>query len=63
MLKYIVIALVGLGIYIGVTYKDQIDDVMNARPMEDAQDMLEDMGDQAADAKDALDKQLETLQN
>ncbi|NAW64146.1 hypothetical protein [Photobacterium halotolerans] len=63
MLKYIVIALVGLGIYIGVTYKDQIDDVMNARPMEEAQDMLEDMGDQAADAKDALDKQLETLQN
>ncbi|MEL6114944.1 YtxH domain-containing protein [Photobacterium sp. SP02] len=63
MLKYIVIALVGLGIYIGVTYKDQIEDVINARPMEEAQDMLEDMGDQAADAKDALDKQLETLQN
>ncbi|MGB7997011.1 MAG: YtxH domain-containing protein [Photobacterium halotolerans] len=63
MLKYIVIALVGLGIYIGVAYKDQIEDVINARPMEEAQDMLEDMGDQAADAKDALDKQLETLQN
>ncbi|MBD8514161.1 YtxH domain-containing protein [Photobacterium sp. WH77] len=63
MLKYIVIALVGLGIYIGVTYKDQIEDAMNARPMEEAQDLFEDMGDQAAEAKDALDKQLETLQN
>ncbi|GAB6260667.1 YtxH domain-containing protein [Photobacterium sp. CCB-ST2H9] len=63
MLKYIVIALVGLGIYIGVTYKDQIEDMLDSRPMEEAHDLLEDMGDQAADAKDALNKQLGSLQN
>ncbi|KDM89677.1 hypothetical protein [Photobacterium galatheae] len=63
MLKYIAIALVGLGIYIGVAYKDQIEDMLDSRPMEEAHDLLEDMGDQAADATDALNKQLESLQN
>ncbi|QUJ69349.1 YtxH domain-containing protein (plasmid) [Photobacterium sp. GJ3] len=63
MLKYIAIILVGLGIYVGVTYKDQIEDALDSRPMEEAQDLMEEMGDQASDAKDALNKQLESLQN
>ncbi|MDO6705855.1 YtxH domain-containing protein [Photobacterium sp. 1_MG-2023] len=63
MLKYIAIILVGLGIYVGVTYKDQIEDALDSRPMEEAQDLMEEMGDQASGAKDALNKQLESLQN
>jgi len=61
MLKYIVIALFGVGIYIGVTYKDQIEDMTNSRPMEDVQDMFEDAKDQASDKADELSKQIEEL--
>ncbi|MCW8330203.1 YtxH domain-containing protein [Photobacterium sp. SDRW27] len=61
MLKYIVIALVGIGIYIGVTYKDQIEDMTNSRPMEDVQDIFEDAKEHASDKADELSKQLEEL--
>ena len=54
MLKYIVIALVGLGIYIGVTYKDEIEDVMDARSFEEVHDAFEDASDKADDAADEL---------
>ncbi len=34
MLRLIVLALVGFGIYLGITYKDKIDDARNVRPFE-----------------------------
>ncbi|MGF1692563.1 YtxH domain-containing protein [Photobacterium kagoshimensis] len=61
MLKYIVIALIGLGVYLGVTYKDQIEDVTNSRPMEEVQDMYEDAKDQAADKADELSDKADEL--
>ncbi|OAN11210.1 hypothetical protein A3K86_19830 [Photobacterium jeanii] len=61
MLKYIVIALVGLGVYLGVTYKDEIEDVTNSRPMEEVQDMYEDAQDQVSDKAEELSSQLKDL--
>ncbi|WP_041395476.1 hypothetical protein [Photobacterium profundum] len=49
MLKYIVLALIGFGIYIGVTYQDQISDLTNSRSFEDVQDVYDDVKDQAMD--------------
>lgn len=63
MLKYIVLVLIGMGIYIGVTYKDQIEDATNSRPIEQVQDMFEDVKDQASDKADELAKKLEDLQS
>ncbi|GAB3533107.1 hypothetical protein BIT28_24070 [Photobacterium proteolyticum] len=63
MLKYIMLALVGIGIYIGVTYKDQIEDAVNSRPMEEVQDMLESASDQVSDKASELSEQLEELSN
>ncbi|PSU35939.1 hypothetical protein [Photobacterium lutimaris] len=61
MLKYIVLALVGLGIYIGVTYKDQIEDLTDSRSFEDVQDVFEDMSDKASDTVSNLSGKLEEL--
>ena len=61
MLKYIVIALVGLGIYIGVTYKDEIEDAMDARSFEEVHDVIEDASDKADDAKNDLTDKWEEL--
>ncbi|KLV08079.1 MULTISPECIES: hypothetical protein [Photobacterium] len=61
MLKYIVLALVGLGIYIGVTYKDEIEDLTDSRSMEDVRDAMEDMSDKASDTADELSKKFEEL--
>ncbi|MCG7588507.1 YtxH domain-containing protein [Photobacterium sp. OFAV2-7] len=61
MLKYIMLALVGIGIYIGVTYKDQIEDAVNSRPMEEVQDMIESASDQVSDKASELTEQLEEL--
>lgn len=61
MLKYIMLALVGIGIYIGVTYKDQIEDVVNSRPAEEVQDMFEAAKDQVSDKAGELTEQLEDL--
>jgi len=61
MLKYIMLALIGIGIYIGVSYKDQIEDVVNSRPMEDVQDMIETATDQVSEKAGELTEQLEDL--
>lgn len=61
MLKYIVIALIGFGIYIGVTYKDQIEDLMDSRSFEEVHDVFEDASDKAADAASDLSEKLEEL--
>ncbi|PSW19918.1 hypothetical protein C9I98_10695 [Photobacterium sanctipauli] len=61
MLKYIIIALVGFGIYIGVTYKDQIEDLTNSRSLEDVQDVYEDISDKASDTVGELSDKLEEL--
>lgn len=61
MLKYIVLALVGLGIYIGVTYKDQIEDLTNSRSFEDVQDVFEDVSDKASDTASELSEKFEEL--
>ncbi|MGF1701762.1 YtxH domain-containing protein [Photobacterium makurazakiensis] len=61
MLKYIVIALVGFGIYIGVTYKDQIEDLTNSRSLEEVQDAYEDMSDKASDTVSDLNNKLKEL--
>lgn len=61
MLKYIVIALIGVGIYIGVTYKDQIEDIANSRPIEEVQDMFEDAKEQASNTASELTEKLGEL--
>ena len=61
MLKYIVLALVGIGIYIGVTYKDQIEDLTDSRSFEDVQDVFEDVSDKASDTASELSDKLEEL--
>ncbi|WEM45564.1 YtxH domain-containing protein (plasmid) [Photobacterium sp. DA100] len=61
MLKYIVLALVGLGVYIGVTYKDQIEDLTNSRSFEDVQDVFEDVSDKASDTASELSEKFEEL--
>ena len=61
MLKYIVLALVGLGIYIGVTYKDQIEDLTDSRSFEDVQDVFEDVSDKASDTASELSDKFEEL--
>ncbi|PSW15722.1 hypothetical protein C9J01_01510 [Photobacterium rosenbergii] len=63
MLKYIVLALVGLGIYIGVTYKDQIEDLTDSRSFEDVQDVFEDVSDKASDTASELSDKFEELKN
>ncbi|MBC7004811.1 YtxH domain-containing protein [Photobacterium sp. BZF1] len=63
MLKYIVLALVGLGIYIGVTYKDQIEDLTDSRSFEDVQDVFEDVSDKASDTANELSDKFEELKN
>ncbi|MGF1715576.1 YtxH domain-containing protein [Photobacterium chitinilyticum] len=61
MLKYIMVALIGIGIYIGVSYKDQIEDAVNSRPMEEVQDMLETATDQVSEKASELTEQFEDL--
>ena len=61
MLKYIVLALVGIGIYIGVMYKDQIEDLTDSRSFEDVQDVFEDVSDKASDTASELSDKLEEL--
>ncbi|GAL03335.1 YtxH domain-containing protein [Photobacterium aphoticum] len=61
MLKYIVIALVGLGVYIGVTFKDEIEDALDARSFEEVHDVIEDASDKADDAKNDLTDKWEEL--
>ncbi|MBY5946296.1 YtxH domain-containing protein [Photobacterium rosenbergii] len=61
MLKYIVLALVGIGIYIGVTYKDQIEDLTDSRSFEDVQDVFEDVSDKASDTASELSDKFEEL--
>ncbi|KLV04148.1 hypothetical protein ABT56_16205 [Photobacterium aquae] len=61
MLKYIVIALVGLGVYIGMTYKDDIEDLMDSRSLEEVHDVFEDMSDKASDSADSLSEAADKL--
>ncbi|AJR06033.1 hypothetical protein C9J03_06755 [Photobacterium gaetbulicola] len=61
MLKYIVLALVGLGIYIGVTYKDQIEDLTDSRSFEEVQDVFEDVSDKASNTASELSEKFEEL--
>ncbi|WP_299019662.1 YtxH domain-containing protein [uncultured Photobacterium sp.] len=63
MLKYIMLALVGVGIYIGVTYKDQIEDLTDSRSMEEVQDVFEDARDQAEDTAGELTDKFEELKS
>ena len=63
MLKYIILALVGFGIYIGVTYKDQIEDLTDSRSFEEVQDAFEDASDKASDAASDLSDKFEELKN
>ncbi|MGF1726211.1 YtxH domain-containing protein [Photobacterium nomapromontoriensis] len=63
MLKYLVVALIALGIYIGVTYKDQIEDLTDSRQFEEVHDVFEDASDRAADAASDLSDKLEGLSN
>lgn len=55
------VALIGIGIYIGVSYKDQIEDAVNSRPMEEVQDMLETATDQVSEKASELTEQFEDL--
>lgn len=65
MIKYIVIALVGLGVYVGVTYSDDIKDVINSDQVENAQEHIDTLKDAADDmteaASELADKVSETL--
>ncbi|WP_158134684.1 YtxH domain-containing protein [Photobacterium damselae] len=54
MLRLIVLALVGFGIYLGITYKDKIDDARNVRPFEKVQDAVEDARDNVKDKLEVL---------
>lgn len=63
MLKYIILALIGFGIYIGVTYQDQFSDLTNSRSFEDVQDVYEDVKDQAMDDFSTISDKVEDLQN
>jgi len=49
MIKYIAIALVGLGIFIGITYGDDIKSMIEGDPIENAQDQLQDAAGDLAD--------------
>ncbi|SON53207.1 hypothetical protein [Vibrio tapetis] len=65
MIKYIMIALVGLGVYVGVTYSDDIKDVINSDQVENAQEHIDTLKDAASNmteaAGDIADKVSETL--
>ncbi|UTV30357.1 YtxH domain-containing protein [Photobacterium atrarenae] len=61
MIKYIMLLLVGIGVYIGVTYKDQIEDFVDSRPVEEVQDLLEDAKDQVSAQAEGLTEKLEDL--
>ncbi|ELR63857.1 hypothetical protein C942_03200 [Photobacterium marinum] len=63
MMKYIMLALVGVGIYIGVTYKDQIEDLTDSRSMEEVHDAFEDATDQASDVASDLSEKFEELKS
>lgn len=61
MIKYIMLLLIGIGVYIGVTYKDQIEDFVDSRPAEEMQDFLEEAKDQVSDKAGDLSEKLEDL--
>ncbi|MEJ2764737.1 YtxH domain-containing protein [Photobacterium sp. MCCC 1A19761] len=61
MIKYIMLLLVGIGVYIGVTYKDQIEDFVDSRPAEEVQDLLEEAKDQVSDQAELLSDKLEEM--
>ena len=57
MLKYIVLPL--LGIYLGMTFKDQIEEVVIAMPLKEAQAVFEDVKEQVRDQADELSKKFD----
>lgn len=63
MLKYIAFALIGIGIYIGATYKEQIDDVVSSHPLEQVRDMYDDAKEQVSNQADELSKKIEEFSN
>ncbi|MGB2078440.1 MAG: hypothetical protein ACPHV3_01545, partial [Vibrio sp.] len=60
-------ALVALGIYIGITYQDDIMDALNMREMESVQDKLEDanssLKDSLTDLSDKASEKAKELQS
>ncbi|UXI03791.1 YtxH domain-containing protein [Photobacterium sp. TY1-4] len=61
MIKYIMLLLVGIGVYLGVTYKDQIEDFVDSRPAEEMQDLLEEAKDQVSEKAEVLSDKLDEL--
>ena len=54
MFKYLFLLILTAGIYIGFTYQDQIEDILDLRDMEEVQDSLEDFSDVLSDGTDSL---------
>lgn len=51
-------ALIALGIYVGMTYQDEIKDLLNMREMESVQDKLEDTNENLKSSLSDLSDQL-----
>lgn len=60
--KYLLLAVLGAGIYIGMTYQDEIDDVLDQRTIEEVQDGLESVSDVLESGADELKEKLKDLQ-
>jgi len=59
MFKLIAIALVGLGIYIGVNYTDEINDIVESDGFEQVQEKLSDL----IDNKDEIIEKFEEIKD
>lgn len=57
MFKIIAVLLIAVGIYIGVTYNEEITDIVETDAFEQVQDQLEDLGD-----SDAFEQLKDTLE-
>ncbi len=55
------IALIVMGIFIGITYQEQIMDTLNLRHMENIQDSLEDASDSLKSNADSLSDTVSNL--
>ncbi|MCG7495523.1 YtxH domain-containing protein [Vibrio sp. Of7-15] len=61
MTKYLLLMVLGAGIYIGMTYQDEIEDVLDKAPMEEVQDGIEGIAEALENGTDEVKEKLKDL--